>query len=142
MEKRIRRLGSDEAARAVDFVRAFKGDLARFLDDPSHYLLVAECGGEAAGFLVAHALERPDRDARQMFVYEVAVAPAWRGRGLAAALIREVKALARREGMFEAFVLTSRGNRAARRLYESTGGVVEDDSAMLFVFPLEGPGTV
>ncbi len=103
---------------------------------------MAECGGEAAGFLVAHALERPDRDARQMFVYEVAVAPAWRGRGLAAALIREVKALARREGMFEAFVLTSRGNRAARRLYESTGGVVEDDSAMLFVFPLEGPGTV
>lgn len=116
-------------------------ELARFLGDPAHYLLVAECGGDAAGFLVAHALERADRAARQMFVYEVAVAPAWRGRGLAAALIQEIKTLARREGMFEAFVLTSRGNEAARRLYESTGAVVEDDSEMLFVYRLEAPET-
>jgi hypothetical protein len=38
--------------------------------------------------------------------------------------------------MFEAFVLTSRGNEPARRLYARTGGIVEDDSAVLFVYPL------
>jgi hypothetical protein len=38
--------------------------------------------------------------------------------------------------MFEAFVLTSRGNEPARRLYERTGGRVEDDSAVLFVYPI------
>lgn len=33
-------------------------------------------------------------------------------------------------------MLTSRGNEAARRLYARTGAVVEDDAALLFVFPI------
>jgi hypothetical protein len=42
----------------------------------------------------------------------------------------------REEGMFEAFVLTNHDHEAALRLYESTGGVVEEDSAVLFVYPM------
>ena len=50
--------------------------------------------------------------------------------------MEKIKDLARVEGMFEAFVLTTRSNDAARRLYTRTGAVVEDDSAILFVYPM------
>jgi ribosomal protein S18 acetylase RimI-like enzyme len=142
MEKRVRRLGPRDAAEAAEVVRAFKGSarpteaLQGFLANPANYLLVAESDKQPAGFLTAYRLERPDRDAGQMFVYEIGVAPAWRGQGLAAALIQEIKRLAREEGMSEAFVLTNHDNEAALRLYESTGGVVEEDSAVLFVYPM------
>lgn len=138
----IERLGPGDAVRAEAAVRAFKSasrvavSLEAFLSNPANHLLVAEHENAAVGFLLAYRLERADREASQMFVYEVGVAPAWRGRGLASALMEKIKDLARAEGMFEAFVLTNRSNDAARRLYARTGGVVEDDSAMLFVYPM------
>jgi aminoglycoside 3-N-acetyltransferase I len=142
MSVQITRLGRYEAGRAEMVVRGFKGSsrspdsLRAFLGNPANYLLVAEAGGEVGGFLMAYRLERADREASQMFVYELGVAAPWRGRGLATALVEGITALARAEGMFEAFVLTSRGNEPARRLYECTGGRVEDDSAVLFVYPI------
>ncbi len=138
----IRRLGPDDVAQAEEAVRAFKagsrsaGSLERFLRNPANYLLVGEAAGEPVGLLMAYRLERADREASQMFVYEVDVATAWRRKGLASALLGEIVALAQAEGMFEAFVLTSGSNAAARRLYARTGGKVEDDSAVLFVYPL------
>ncbi len=89
---------------------------------------------------MAYRLERADRDAGQMFVYEIDVAPSWRRQGLATALLQEITALARAEGMFEALVLTSRSNKAARFLYARTGGLVEDDTAVLFVYPFGEKG--
>jgi len=141
MSVQIKRLGRYEAGRAEMVVRGFKGSsrspdsLRAFLGNPANYLLIAEAGGEVGGFLMAYRLERADREASQMFVYELGVAAPWRGRGLATALVEGITALARAEGMFEAFVLTSRGNEPARRLYERTGGRVEDDAAVLFVYP-------
>jgi GNAT superfamily N-acetyltransferase len=138
----IHRLGPGDARRAGRAVRAFKStsraarSLETFLRNPANYLLVAEHEGEPVGFLVAYRLERADREASQMFVYEVGVATAWRGRRLATALIETIKDLARADGMFEVFVLTSRSHAAARRLYARTGGVVEDDAAILFVYPM------
>lgn len=141
MEKIIRRLGTLDAAKAEKVFYAFKGSsrpqraLEGFLGNPANYLLVAEAGDETAGFLVAYRLERPDRETNQLFIYEIGVAPAWRGQGLATALLEQVKTFAREEGMFEAFVLTSRKNEVARKLYKRTGGIVEDNAAVLFVYP-------
>ena len=146
MRAKIRRLDSRDVARAAEVVRVFKGSsrsagsLEAFLRNPANYLLVAEAEGDAAGFLMAYRLERADRDAGQMFVYEIDVAAPWRRQGLATALLQEITALAREEGMFEAFVLTSRSNEAARKLYTRTGGLVEDDSAVLFVYPFGEEG--
>ena len=143
---RVRRLGPRDADVAVETLRAFKGSsrpadgVARCLADRSSYFLVAEAGGEAAGFLTAYRLERADREANQMFVYEIGVAEARRRQGVGSALLREIQEIARGEGMFEAFVLTNRGNDAARKLYESTGGIVEDDAAVLFVYPFSADG--
>jgi len=140
MNIQIRRLGRHDAGVAEKAVRGFKGSsrsavsLQQFLANPANYLLIAEAEGEVGGFLMAYRLERADREASQMFVYELGVAMPWRGQGLATALVEEIKALARAEGMFEVFVLTSKGNEPARRLYARTGGIVEDDSAVLFVY--------
>ena len=140
MITQIRRLSLQEAGLAEEVVQRFKGSsrsagsLKAFLGNPANYLLVAEVGGEVGGFLIAYRLERADREASQMFVYEVGVAETCQDQGLATALVNEITALARAEGMFEAFVLTSRGNEPARRLYTRTGGRVEDGSAMLFVY--------
>jgi aminoglycoside 3-N-acetyltransferase I len=142
----IRRLGAGDGARAEAAVRAFKShsysadSLASFLSNAANYLLVAEADGEAVGYLLAYRLQRPDRQAAQMFIYEVDVAEAWRRRGLGSALLEEIRRLARAEGMFEAFVLTNRGNEPARRLYARTGAVVEDDAALLFVYPIAVEG--
>src|ERR1700726_3440773 len=120
MDIQIRRLGRHEAGLAGEVVRVFKGSsrspgsLRAFLGNPTNYLLIAEAGGEVGGFLMAYRLERADREAGQMFVYELGVPAPWRGQGLASALVEEITALARAEGMFEAFVLTSRDNEAAR----------------------------
>jgi ribosomal protein S18 acetylase RimI-like enzyme len=140
----IRRLGTGDGARAEKAVRAFKGrslsadSLDAFLANPANYLLVAvaEDGREPVGYLLAYRLQRPDRQAAQMFIYEVDVAEGRRRRGLASALLEEIRRLASAEGMFEAFVLTSRGNEAARSLYARTGAAVEDDAAILCVYPL------
>ena len=145
MKVRIRRLGDHDADLAENVVRGFKGSsrspgsLRAFLGNPANYLLIAEAEGAAYGYLMVYRLERADREASQMFVYEVGVAAPWQGKGLATALVEKITALARAEGMFEAFVLTSQGDEPARRLYARTGGIVEDDSAVLFVYPLE-PG--
>jgi ribosomal protein S18 acetylase RimI-like enzyme len=142
MSLQVRRLGRQDAHLAEQVVRAFKGtsrsagSLKGFVGHAENYLLVAETATGVCGFLMAYRLDRPDRDASQMFVYEVGVEEPSRGRGVATALVRGITALARDEGMFEAFVLTSKGNARARRLYAGTGGVVEDESAILFVYPL------
>ena len=141
MNVQIKRLDRYEAGLAEAVVRGFKGSsrspgsLQAFLGNPANYFLVAETEGQVGGFLIAYRLERADREASQMFVYELGVAAPWRGQGLATALVEGITALARAEGMFEAFVLTSRGNEPARRLYARTGGIVEDDLAVLFVYP-------
>jgi|SRR5215471_12861221 len=146
MDLRIRRLGRQEAHLAEPVVRAFKGasrasdSLREFLANPANYLLIAETGCEVCGFLMAYRLDRPDREESQMFVYEVSVGVPWRGRGVATALVEKITAMARAERMFEAFVLTSQANERAKGLYARTGGVVEDDAAVLFVYPLDsGP---
>lgn len=148
MNVQVRRLGRHDAELAEDLVREFKGSsrsplsLREFLSNPANYLLIAEAEGDACGYLMAYRLERADREASQMFVYEVGVAAPWQGKKLATALVEKITALARAEGMFEAFVLTSRRNEPATRLYTRTGGIIEDDAAVLFVYPLEPRGAV
>jgi len=139
---RIERPGPGDAARAEEAIRVFKGrsrpvaDVAAFLEDDANYLLVAEEEGETVGLLLAYRLERPDREESQMFIYQVDVVESRRQHGIGRALVAEIVRLARAAGAFEAFVLTSRRNEAARSLYARTGGLVEDDAAMLVVYPL------
>ncbi|MFN8179710.1 MAG: GNAT family N-acetyltransferase [bacterium] len=140
-----RRLTTGDEARARDVALTFKSadvpaeHAARFLADPAHVLVVAEAAGELAGFLLAYRLERLDRAGAQLFVYEIDVAPAHRRRGIGTRLMEYVRRLVDQESLMEAFVFTSRDNAPAVSPYTGTGGKIEEDGGVLFVYP--GPTT-
>jgi len=141
LEVAIRRLEPGDEARAAEASALFKSaaaSLARatsFLADSRNYIVVAEAGDELAGFLIAYRLARLDREADQLFVYEIEVVPAFRRRRIGTKLMQWVRRTVDEERLMEAFVLTDSGNPAAIGLYGSTGAHVEADTGILFVYP-------
>ncbi len=131
----VRRLGPADAALAVRVVEELKfpGDgvvgvtvvpeyFRDFLSDDQRYFLACFSEGEPVGYLFAYRLARFDGRAPSVFVYEVAVAEAFRRKGFGRALMEESKRLARTDGCAKMFVPTSRGNAAAMALYRAAGG--------------------
>jgi len=97
-----------------------------YLARDENYLLIAYLDdGTAAGFVRGTELRTLDSPARQMFLYEIGVAPGFQRRGIGKALIRSLEQICRDRGFAEMFVLTNRSNTAAMRLNESTGGHTE-----------------
>jgi ribosomal protein S18 acetylase RimI-like enzyme len=137
----IRRLKPGDEMRAGEVAATFKAAQCplprarRFLANPANYLIVAESAGELAGFALAYRLQRLDRAAAQLFVYEVGVTPQHRHGGIGASLMAYVRNVVAEESLIEAFVLTDQGNDAAMHLYRSTGGQVEGAGSVLFVYP-------
>jgi len=105
--------------------------LAReFLNDPRHHMVVAVDGGQVVGFASGVDYIHPDKQP-ELFINEVGVAPAYRGRGLAKTLVQTLLGVAAAKGCQIAWVLTYRGNPNAMALYKSAGGVegVDDSGA-------------
>ena len=96
---------------------------AEFLRDPRHHLAVALADGNVVGFASAVHYVHPDKLAPELWINEVGVAPSHQRQGLGRKLMDVLLAEARRLGCFQAWVLTERGNQAARRLYAAAGGV-------------------
>jgi ribosomal protein S18 acetylase RimI-like enzyme len=92
-----------------------------FLADPRHHLAVAIDNGLVVAFASAVHYIHPDKPP-QMWINEVAVAPAHRRRGLGKALLSALFEVARTHKCTEAWVLTDRANPAAMALYSSVGG--------------------
>jgi ribosomal protein S18 acetylase RimI-like enzyme len=89
------------------------------LDDPRTIFLVAERDGAVVGFVFGYLLPRRHREEAELFVYELGVDEPHRRRGVAAALMEELR---RRGGGAPAFVLTEPDNEAANATYASLGG--------------------
>src|SRR5688572_30346034 len=95
---------------------------AEFLADPRHHLAVAVDASEVVGMASAIHYVHPDK-APQLWINEVAVAPAHQGRGIGRRLIEALLAHGRALSCTEAWVLTDdRENEAAHGLYLSAGG--------------------
>ena len=137
----VRRLTAGDELGACKLASTFKSarvtpeHAARFLSNPGHFLFVAEVSGEIVGFLLAYRLERLDRAATQLFVYEVEVAPSYRRQGVGTRLMERVGEAVEREGMMEAFVIADADNAAAVALYGKTGGRRESGSSVVLVYP-------
>lgn len=109
---------------------------ATFLADPRHHIAVALVDGVVVGFASAVHYVHPDKPAPELWINEVAVAAAYRSRGVGTAIVRALLEKARALGCTEAWVLTERDNTSAMRLYAGAGGQEADQDTVLFAFPL------
>jgi ribosomal-protein-alanine N-acetyltransferase len=91
--------------------RAFAEELER--DSPSLFTL--RSSGRVVGFVVARTL------APELDIVDLAVARAFRRRGLGRHLLRSLLDRAARGGVEKVFLEVREGNRAARRLYRGFG---------------------
>lgn len=114
---------------------------AEFLGDSRHHLTVALDGDTVVGFASAVHYVHPDKRA-ELWINEVGVAPSHQRQGLGQRLLRELFDVGRHLGCREAWVLTSRANLAAMRLYEAAGGREMDEPPAMFTFRLgaDAPG--
>lgn len=141
MDTQVRRLQPGDEDAAARVAAAFKAAAvpssraAQFLANRANYLIVAEQGGGLVGFVLAYRLDRLDRETGQLFVYEVGALHEFQGRGVGTGLMQHVRRIVEDEALMEAFVLTAHRNTAAKRLYSRTGGQVEVDDDVLFVYP-------
>jgi [ribosomal protein S18]-alanine N-acetyltransferase len=95
----------------------------RFLADEANVLLIAFEDGEPAGFVSGTELTHPDKAVPEMFLNELAVDEAFRGRGIGKALVTELWRLAQSRGCRGMWVLTDDDNAAANRVYSAAAGV-------------------
>lgn len=144
MSIRVRRLRRGDATwvRRADPLfddPADPGAAAAYLRDPANVFFLALDGAEPVGFLRGTALRQVSTATRQMFLYEIAVAPAYHRRGIGRRLIERFLRLCRQRHYDEAFVFTDPGNDAAVGLYRSTGAVTETPADRMFVYRMGSP---
>jgi ribosomal protein S18 acetylase RimI-like enzyme len=102
----------------------------RFLNADGHHLLVAVIDGESVGFVTGVEMTHPDKGT-EMFLYELGVATAHRGRGVGTALVGALGDLARQHGCYGMWVLTDEENLAALSAYEKTGAGSREATVVL-----------
>jgi ribosomal protein S18 acetylase RimI-like enzyme len=121
----------DRLAPLFDAYRGFYGQagdvalaesfLRERLAQGQSFVLVAERGGEAVGFVQLYPLFSSVRARRILLLNDLyVVEPARRG-GVAMALLREAESFAREAGALRLVLETGEDNRAAQRLYEKLG---------------------
>lgn len=133
----IRLLTSSDIATA----RALNAMFARAFEDPDHYAahppsdvyltdllakpyvlaLVAEAGDEVIGGLVAYELPKLEQKRSEIYIYDLAVAEAYRRKGVATALINALKLIARDLGAWVLYVQADYGDDPAVALYTKLG---------------------
>ena len=101
--------------------------LAReFLGDARHHIAVAIEEGVVIGMASGVHYIHPDKPP-EMWINEVGVSPAHRGRGLGKSVLNVLLDVARAHHCKIAWVLTHRDNPSAMKLYSSAGGTEGTD---------------
>lgn len=95
----------------------------RLLAQDTNYLIVALDGSRPVGFLTAYRMLSLCCDASMVYIFEIEVALVYRRQGIGKEMVNLLKGLCREDGVEDMWVGTENDNVAAKRLYESTGGV-------------------
>jgi aminoglycoside 3-N-acetyltransferase I len=103
--------------------RPAAGYLRKLLDGDSFIALAAVTNGEVVGGLAAYELRKFEQERSEIYIYDLAVAAAHRRRGIATALIEELKTIAAARGAHAIFVQADRGieDEPAIELYGKLG---------------------
>jgi len=83
--------------------------------------LAALHSGQVVGGIAAYELKKFEQERSEIYIYDLAVAAAHRKRGIATALIQELRKLAAARGAYVIFVQADRGDEAAIALYSKLG---------------------
>lgn len=97
------------------------GWLANVLTMDQVVVLAACVGEEVAGGLVAYELAKLERERRELYIYDLAVAEPHRRKGIATALIAKLRMIARERGAWVIYVQADYGDDPAIALYEKLG---------------------
>ena len=108
--------------------------LEALLRKEDFYVLAALDQEILAGGLTAFSLPLYKTESLEMFLYEIGIKPAYRQQGIAQQLINSLLALCRDLGISELFVGTSPNNKAAIKLYETSGGKAGQEHTVMFTY--------
>lgn len=95
--------------------------LQSLLATPHFIVVVARRGDDVVGGLAAYELKKFERDRREIYIYDLAVAEEHRRKGVATALIGELKRIARERQAYVIYVQADKGDDPAIALYEASG---------------------
>jgi aminoglycoside 3-N-acetyltransferase I len=84
-------------------------------------VLVALSEGAVVGGLVAYELDKFEQARREIYIYDLAVAEAWRRRGIATALIGRLREIGAARKAWVVYVQADYGDDPAIALYEKLG---------------------
>jgi aminoglycoside 3-N-acetyltransferase I len=124
----------------VDTYGAARPDAAyleRLLDSGTFIAVVAIVDGAVVGGLAGYELPKFERERSEIFIYDLAVAADHRRRGIATALLQEMKRIAAARGAWVVFIQAEADDEPAIALYEKLG--TRQDAAH-FDIPVDGPG--
>ena len=134
---RVRALGRDDVAAMrgmlamfgtafedVDTYTARQPDdayLASLLSSATFIAVAAFAGSQVVGGLAAYVLPKFEQARAELYIYDLAVDEAHRRRGVATALIEELKSIAAARGIYVIFVQADHGDDPAIALYTKLG---------------------
>lgn len=95
--------------------------LARLLGSDSFIAIGAYAADELVGGLAGYVLPKFEQARSEFYIYDLAVAPAYRRQGVATAMIRCLQALAAERGIYVIFVQADHGDDPAIALYTKLG---------------------
>jgi len=108
--------------------------LQALLAKPHFIALVAMHGDQAVGGLAAYELDKFERERREIYIYDLAVAAEHRRKGLATHLIKELQRIAKTRQAYVIFVQADPEDEPAIHLYASFG---KRESPFHFDIPVE-----
>jgi aminoglycoside 3-N-acetyltransferase I len=83
--------------------------------------LAAQVHGRVVGGLVAYVLPKLEQERSEIYIYDLAVEEEYRRRGIATALINEVRRIAAESGAWVIYVQADHGDAPAVALYDGLG---------------------
>ncbi len=145
---KIKRVSSKDASRWQEAVsslvpRAYRGnrlasrdEIGLAANDSRCYIYIALAGDAPAGLLSAYRFPDVEAGGQIVYLYNIEIDPDHRRRGVGTRLINELKKDCLSDGVRLIWAGTERKNVAARKTFETTGGVPAGDSYVEYEWDL------